>query len=468
MRLFRSLAIFVMAAGLAASMDAQATSGNIYGSVSDEQGGKLPGVAVSLSGCGAPRSTTTGAQGDFRFLNLAPCTYTVRTELSGFATVERNNVVVNLGTNTELSISMKIASVATTITVTSESPLLDTRKQASGANYNQQELKSIPTGRDPWVILQQTPGVLVDRQNVGGSQERPAGQLRRQGHRPDAERVERRRRDDHRHVRRRLVPDLLRLRRLPGDAGDDRRHRPVGGRPGRHAQHGDQARHERSARVRPRLRHAAPARGLQHAHGLPRAAAGPRRKRHAEPHLQHPGLRRRGGRTALARQGLALGQLRKEPDRPAPGYRHDRQDDARGLRRQVERPADRVELDDGLLFPRRQAEVRTELRPDPAAADFVGPVRSDDDLEGRGLPGLRAEPRRRRLVQLRRRRIRIRPRGRTTSTSTATPSASGTTRTSTIRRTAPSTRSARTSPGSSTRATSATSSSSGSATATST
>ncbi len=77
--------------------------------------------------------------------------------------------MVNLGTNTELSISMKIASVATTIMVTSESPLLDTRKQTSGAKFNQQELKSIPTGRDPWVILQQTPGVLVDRQNVGGT-----------------------------------------------------------------------------------------------------------------------------------------------------------------------------------------------------------------------------------------------------------------------------------------------------------
>ncbi|HET9794458.1 MAG TPA: carboxypeptidase-like regulatory domain-containing protein, partial [Thermoanaerobaculia bacterium] len=74
MRVLRSLAIFTMATGLAASMYAQATSGNIYGSVSDEQGGKLPGVAVTLSGCGAPRSTTTGAQGDFRFLNLAPCT----------------------------------------------------------------------------------------------------------------------------------------------------------------------------------------------------------------------------------------------------------------------------------------------------------------------------------------------------------------------------------------------------------
>src|SRR5580765_4591379 len=170
MRIIRRIAIFAMATGLSASLFAQATSGNIYGTVSDEQGGKLPGVAVTLSGCGAPRTTTTEAQGDFRFLNLAPCTYSVRSELSGFATVERNNVIVSLGTNTELAVSMKIASVATTITVTSESPLLDTRKQSSGTTFNNEELKSIPTARDPWVMLQQTPGVLVDRQNVGGSE----------------------------------------------------------------------------------------------------------------------------------------------------------------------------------------------------------------------------------------------------------------------------------------------------------
>ncbi|HET7451942.1 MAG TPA: TonB-dependent receptor [Thermoanaerobaculia bacterium] len=170
MKVLRSLAIFTMATGLAASMYAQATTGNIYGSVSDEQGGKLPGVAVTLSGCGAPRSTTTGSQGDFRIINLPPCTYTVKTELSGFATVERNNVVVNLGTNTELAVSMKIASVATTITVTSETPLIDTRNNTAGSTFNQSQLKDIPTARDPWVVMAQAPGVQMDRVNVAGSE----------------------------------------------------------------------------------------------------------------------------------------------------------------------------------------------------------------------------------------------------------------------------------------------------------
>jgi Ca-activated chloride channel family protein len=55
------------------------------------------------------------------------------------------------------------------ITVTAESPLLDERRIATGATVAQTELEKIPTARDPWAILQSTPGVLADRTNVGGN-----------------------------------------------------------------------------------------------------------------------------------------------------------------------------------------------------------------------------------------------------------------------------------------------------------
>ena len=172
MRLFRSISMALAAAGLSAALLAQGapTTGSIYGRVTDETGGVLPGVTVTLSGVGAPRSTTTGSQGDFRFINLSPGSYTVKTELSGFSTVERPNVAVALGQNTEVTVPMKLASVQATITVTSESPLLDTRRQAEGSTFNQKQLESIPTGRDPWVVIQQAPGVQIDRLNIGGNQ----------------------------------------------------------------------------------------------------------------------------------------------------------------------------------------------------------------------------------------------------------------------------------------------------------
>src|SRR5512135_2170029 len=87
----RAFVIMILAVAGAARLAGQTTSGNLYVRVIDEQAGVLPGVGVTLSGCGAPMTTTTGTQGDFRFLNLAPCIYSLRTELSGFATVERDN-----------------------------------------------------------------------------------------------------------------------------------------------------------------------------------------------------------------------------------------------------------------------------------------------------------------------------------------------------------------------------------------
>ncbi len=173
MKVFRLLAICLMAAVVSAPLfgqGASATYGNIYGKVTDESGGALPGVSVTLTGGGGARTTTSGGQGDFRFLNLAPGSYTVKTELSGFSTVERTNVTVSLGANTEVAVPMKIASVATTITVSSETPLLDTRRVSTGSDFTQDQLKSIPTARDPWVVLQQVPSVQVDRQNVAGSE----------------------------------------------------------------------------------------------------------------------------------------------------------------------------------------------------------------------------------------------------------------------------------------------------------
>src|SRR5215813_9828223 len=123
MRLTRVFAIGMIAAVFSTSASAQAIKGsvgNLYGKIIDESGAALPGVSVTLSGVGAPRLTTSGGQGDFRFLNLSAGSYTIKTELSGFATVEQANVIVSIGTNVEVTITMEIASVETAITVTSE------------------------------------------------------------------------------------------------------------------------------------------------------------------------------------------------------------------------------------------------------------------------------------------------------------------------------------------------------------
>jgi len=148
----------------------QAQSGNVYGKVLDDQGGALPGATVTLSGVGATVSSVSNGQGEYRFLNLSPGSYKLTFALSGFAGVTRDNVVVAVAKNTELTTNMRLSNVATEVTVTGETPVLDTRKTSVGASIPQAELASIPTARDPWVILQSVPGVLMDRVNVGGNE----------------------------------------------------------------------------------------------------------------------------------------------------------------------------------------------------------------------------------------------------------------------------------------------------------
>ena len=148
---------------------AQIQSGNIYGQVIAKDGSALPGVTVTLSGIGAPQTFVTDTDGHFRFINLSPGAYQIKAELAGYGAATRQGVRVSIGSNADVTMTLN-PSVAESITVTAEAPLLDVRRAGTGATVTKVELEKVPTGRDPWVILQQTPGVLMDRINVGGSE----------------------------------------------------------------------------------------------------------------------------------------------------------------------------------------------------------------------------------------------------------------------------------------------------------
>ncbi|MDA8018528.1 MAG: TonB-dependent receptor [Thermoanaerobaculia bacterium] len=146
----------------------QAQAGNLFGKATDTDGTALPGVTVTVTGP-ATSTAITNDQGDFRFLGLSPGAYHLTAELDSFSKVEHPNVQISVGRNTTLDVTLDQA-IEETITVTSESPLLDSRKITSGSSVTALELEKIPTSRDPWVILQTVPGVQVDRVNVGGNE----------------------------------------------------------------------------------------------------------------------------------------------------------------------------------------------------------------------------------------------------------------------------------------------------------
>ena len=149
---------------------AQVQSGSISGSIRDAQGGVLPGATVTLAGSGAPQAFVTEADGQFRFLNVPPGSYTVTATLQGFQTVVREGVVVAVGQSVQLPITLSVATVQETVTVTGDSPVVDTKAMGTATNFTQDELSRVPNSRDPWALLRTVPGVSLDRVNIAGNE----------------------------------------------------------------------------------------------------------------------------------------------------------------------------------------------------------------------------------------------------------------------------------------------------------
>jgi hypothetical protein len=160
------LAALLFAAAPAA---AQVFTGRIDVTVQDSTGAMLPGVTVDISG---PQHQTavTDAQGQVRLLNLPAGTYQVKASLQGFADYLNRSLPVGAGSVVPLRVTLGVQGVSEQVQVSGEAPILEPNRQAISTNVTNQELQNIPTARDPWVVLQTIPGVIVDRVNVGGSE----------------------------------------------------------------------------------------------------------------------------------------------------------------------------------------------------------------------------------------------------------------------------------------------------------
>jgi len=168
MRVFRVMAcavvVTVMMTGVALAQ------GSIFGKATDTSGGVLPGVTVTVTGPAlqAPLVVVTGSSGAYQFPRVPNGTFAVTFELSGFKKAVRNGIVITSGFNAPIDMKMDVGAMSEELTVSAAAPVVDTKKTTSGATFTSEILEKIPTARDPWQIINMTPGVQAGL-NVGGS-----------------------------------------------------------------------------------------------------------------------------------------------------------------------------------------------------------------------------------------------------------------------------------------------------------
>ncbi len=146
---------------------AQIGSGSLHGRVVDSGGAAVSGARVTIAGPLGDQSQTTDIGGRFRFLSLAPGSYSVKVEREGITPTGHPSVTVRLGRSTVIQLTATPGGHQ--MLGGAESALLDPRVVATGVNMRQEFLELLPFAQDLSSVIQSTPGVLLDLVSVGGS-----------------------------------------------------------------------------------------------------------------------------------------------------------------------------------------------------------------------------------------------------------------------------------------------------------
>jgi len=142
----------------------QGSYGRILGTVTDQTGGVIAGATVTLTDVdrGVSRTLTTDDAGEYNAPNLFPGKYTVRVESKGFRTVERQNVILEVGKEPRVDLTLQPGEQAQTLTVTESIPLVEATNATMGGTLNNADIADLPlNGRDYQNLLALRPGVQL-------------------------------------------------------------------------------------------------------------------------------------------------------------------------------------------------------------------------------------------------------------------------------------------------------------------
>jgi hypothetical protein len=162
MRIRALLLAALLTAALAGNAAAQGFQGGLRGSVKDT-GGVVPGVEITLTNeqTNIKRTVVTNDRGEYVFANVDPGNYSVRAALQGFKTIDRGGIRIGTQQFLTLDLMMEVGAIQESVTVTGQSPLIETANASQGTVLDSGALQSLPApGRNAFMIGTTVPTVI--------------------------------------------------------------------------------------------------------------------------------------------------------------------------------------------------------------------------------------------------------------------------------------------------------------------
>lgn len=161
--LFFSFLVLLLPLPFSCTAFAQDVRATLGGRVTDPEGAIIPGAAVTVlsKDTNVKRATVTNNRGLWQVQALLPGNYSFRIESPGFRGEQRANVTLQAADVKQFDIQMSVGSESQTVTVSSDTPLIDTTAATSGTVVTQRELEDLPSqSHVPTLFATLAPGVV--------------------------------------------------------------------------------------------------------------------------------------------------------------------------------------------------------------------------------------------------------------------------------------------------------------------
>ena len=188
MRIQMSISVALLVVGIGTALWGQGASGGILGTIRDQSGGVVPGanVVITNQGTGRARNIATDVRGSYRAPGLEAGTYDVQATLSGFRSVVKRGVELNVGSEVVVDIAMEVGEVTESISVEAEVPLVQTTSAQLSGLVGHEQIRDLPLNArsfeqlallEPGLVQHTnfTPSVGVRTTNGGGTKMSIAG-----------------------------------------------------------------------------------------------------------------------------------------------------------------------------------------------------------------------------------------------------------------------------------------------------
>ncbi|MBZ5527285.1 MAG: TonB-dependent receptor [Acidobacteriia bacterium] len=145
-------------------MFAQGSTGRISGTVTDQSGGGIAGASVAVKDVnrGVTQNLITDSDGAYFATNLVPGTYSVHAEFKGFKAFERQNILVEVGKEVRVDVTLQTGATSEKVVVTEDVPMVDTSSTTLGGTINNEIINDLPlNGRNYQNLVSLRPGTTI-------------------------------------------------------------------------------------------------------------------------------------------------------------------------------------------------------------------------------------------------------------------------------------------------------------------